>query len=64
VPEGDVLLLQPAHTLVERGARAVDFATAAPRAPPAAPRAPPAAAPGALAEGDVLALQPCHEAVF
>jgi len=57
VPEGDVLLLQPAHTLVERGARAVDFATAAPRAPPAA-------APGALAEGDVLALQPCHEAVF
>ena len=34
VPEGDVLLLQPAHTLVERSARAVDFASAAPRAPP------------------------------
>ena len=34
VPEGDVLLLQPAQTLVERSARAVDFASAAPRAPP------------------------------
>ena len=31
VPEGDVLLLQPAHTLVERSARAVDFGRAAPR---------------------------------
>eukprot|EP00964_Phaeocystis_antarctica_P117499 scaffold81321_cov45-Phaeocystis_antarctica.AAC.1 len=31
VPEGDVLLLQPAHTLVERSARAVDFGHGAPR---------------------------------
>ena len=31
VPEGDVLLLQPAHTLVERGARAVDFGRGAAR---------------------------------
>ena len=31
VPEGDVLLLQPSHALVERGAPAVDFSRAGPR---------------------------------
>ena len=85
VPEGDVLLLQPAHTLVERSARAVDFASAAPRAPPVSlaptltpkpcpipiphPNPSPSpdpnqAAPAPLPEGDVLALQPCPDAVL
>ena len=57
VPEGDMLLLLPSHALVERSAHVVDFASAAPRAPAAG-------AVDALAEGDVLALQPSHEAVL